>query len=351
MSLPVLSPLFGWLVGDVKARTILVHGRDQPVGDGFLQAGFFHALRCRFPKSHITFAVSKGGSPYDGSLRAVMAPFIDEVLSDQGFCMEPRQLSPLASRPLGGRQFDLVIDLEKKFWRSLAVKRVRHRIFISASRHFLFSDRWPRQWKNPAHLSDQYMLLLDAIGMPKHLDLPAPDFHDSKCDDFARRLLPDGKVYVGLAPGAGDRGKCWPLDRYYALSRLLLSRNVQPVYLLGPQEKDWVQLVADAVPDALIPAWKDGRMLPEFTCPLQTVALGHRLAAAVTNDCGIAHMLAAAQTPLVTLFGYTNAIKYAPLTPHLKTITAQDYGSKSVSAIPLDAVVAALDDLHVPGIS
>ncbi|MBI3452426.1 MAG: lipopolysaccharide heptosyltransferase family protein, partial [Rhodospirillales bacterium] len=25
------------------------------------------------------------------------------------------------------------------------------------------------------------------------------------------RLLPDGPVYIGLAPGAGNRAKCWPL--------------------------------------------------------------------------------------------------------------------------------------------
>lgn len=345
MSVPILSPLIGRLGGHIKARTILVHSKDQPIGDGFLQARFFHALRCRFPHARITFAVSQGGSVYAGPLQAVMAPFVDEVLTEQALCLHPRQLNPLIPKPLVGRQFDLVIDLEKKWWRSLAVRRVAHRVFVSASRHFLFSDRWPRRWEKPLHLSDQYMMLLDAVGMPSRLDLPAPDFRDTKCDDLARRLLPDGPVYVGLVPGAGDRGKCWPLDRYNALARRLLSRGMVPVYLLGPQEGDWVETVADAVPEALIPAWADGNLQPEFHCPLQTVAIGRRLTAAVTNDCGIGHMLAAAHAPLVSLFGYTNARKYAPRTPRLRTIIAGTYGSCSVSAIPFEAVAQTLDEL------
>ena len=50
MSLPILSPLAGRFVRPLDANTILVHGKDQPIGDVFLQAEFFHALRCRFPK-------------------------------------------------------------------------------------------------------------------------------------------------------------------------------------------------------------------------------------------------------------------------------------------------------------
>jgi hypothetical protein len=32
----------------------------------------------------------------------------------------------------------LVIDMQKTWWRTLAVRRVRHRLFVSASRHFPF---------------------------------------------------------------------------------------------------------------------------------------------------------------------------------------------------------------------
>jgi hypothetical protein len=57
-----------------------------------------------------------------------------------------------------------VIDMQKTWWRTLAVRRVRHRLFVSASRHFLFSDRWPSSFKKPERLIDQFMMLLDTVG-------------------------------------------------------------------------------------------------------------------------------------------------------------------------------------------
>ena len=112
--------------------------------------------------------------------------------------------------------------------------------------------------------------------------------------------------------------------------------------LLGPKEADWLDVVRRECPEALLPAWHGNEMRREFRSPLQTVALGFRLTAAVTNDCGVAHLLAAAATPLVALFGATNPVKYAPLTPRVTVLSARDFGSDAPDAIPYDAVQAAL---------
>jgi ADP-heptose:LPS heptosyltransferase len=343
MSVPIVSPLLARIAGASEARSILVHGKDQPIGDGFIQAGFFHSLRRRFPAARITFAVSLGSTPYAGPLRRAMAPFIDEVLSDQRLCLEREQLR--GPRPLPDRRFDLIIDMEKKWWRSLTIRRIRHGVFVSASKHFLFSDRWPRSWNKPERLADQYTMLLDAVGMPERSDLPPPLFRDEQAELFANTRLPAQGGYVGLVPGAGDRGKCWPLERFIGLAQHLSGTGRVPVFLLGPQEADWVDPVRQAIPQALLPAWNGNEMLAEFRCPLQTVELGRRLDAAVTNDCGVAHMLAASDTPLLTLFGYTNPVKYAPLTRWGKTLSAEAYNSRQTSAIPVEAVVDGLNDL------
>jgi ADP-heptose:LPS heptosyltransferase len=345
VSLPILSPLAARFARPFDPDTILVHGRDQPLGDAFLQAGFFHALRCRFPKAKVTFAVSIGGSPYADSMRTVMAPFIDEVLTAQALCLDRSQMRRSAPRPMNGRQFDLILDMEKLWWRCLAIRRTRHRVYISASKHFLFSSRWPRSWQKPAHLSLQYHMLLDAAGMPVRASLPPPNFHDAEADRRAVELLPGGRTYIGLVPGAGNREKCWPLDRFIALAHDCLAAGHVPVMLLGPDESDWLDLVRSDCPEALLPAWDGNEMRSEFRSPLQTVAVGGRLAAAVTNDCGVAHMLAAAATPLISLFGSTNPVKYVPLTPWVSVLAAREYGSGSLDAIPYGAVRAALISL------
>ncbi len=346
-----MSRLRRLLGREIAAETILVHGKDQPIGDAFLQARFFHALRCRYPKAHITFAVSLGGSAYADHLKSAMAPYLDAVLTHQGLSLDRQALNPLAPRPLAGRRFDLVIDFEKVWWQTLIVRRVRHRCFVSASKHFIFSHCWPRDWRKPAHLSEQYLMLLDALGTPQKQAVPPPNF---LCPDRvaqAATLLPPGPKYIGLVPGAGDRGKCWPLERYCAVARALTDQGLVPVFLLGPAEADFVPILRATFDAPLIPAWQGtaaaGKLVfhPAFSSPLMTVALGRHLHAAVTNDCGIAHMLAAAQTPLLTLFGYTNPTKYRPLSPRSHILSARQYGAATPEAIPVADVLSALAPL------
>jgi ADP-heptose:LPS heptosyltransferase len=85
-------------------------------------------------------------------------------------------------------------------------------------------------------------------------------------------------------------------------------------------------------------------MRPEFAHPFAMVTLGQVLEAAVTNDSGAAHMLAAGGTPLLTLFGYTNPVKYAPLTQRLITLSPSN-GGKDIESISVETAAAALDRL------
>jgi ADP-heptose:LPS heptosyltransferase len=75
------------------------------------------------------------------------------------------------------------------------------------------------------------------------------------------------------------------------------------------------------------------------------MALAKRLTLAVANDSGTSHMLAAVDTPLVSLFGPTPAAKFAPLVSRRNMLTAQQFGSDRMSAIPVEAVESALTGL------
>ena len=301
-------------------------------------------MRSRFPEARTTLAVSIGGSAYATSLQPVVAPYVDEVIENVALCLHKRQ-AVFGPRPLDGRRFDLVIDMQKTWWRTLAVRRIRNRFFISASRHFLFSDRWPRSFKKPDRLIDQFMMLLDATRQAPAVDLPPPRWYGEAEEERAHALLPAGSTYVGLVPGAGDRGKCWPLERYVALAQEQTKRGRVPVFILGPAEREWLPSLRAAVPEALAPGWHDGKLAPELRSPMQIAALGSRLAVVVANDCGAAHMLAAGDPPLVSLFGYTNGTKYRPATTRSRCIEAKSYGSSDVAAIPYEHVSAAVEQL------
>ena len=170
------------------------------------------------------------------------------------------------------------------------------------------------------------------------LAVPAAD------EAAAAAALPDGLTCVGFAPGAGNPAKIWPLDRFLAVAAGQRAAGRVPVFLLGPGEAALRPAIVAAVPGALFPldhpAWGDRPL-----SIARTVAVGRRLAAAVANDSGTSHMLAAAGCPLASLFGPTDPEKLAPRGTRLVVVAAQSFGAAAMDAIPIDAVTAALETL------
>ncbi len=111
-----------------------------------------------------------------------------------------------------------------------------------------------------------------------------------------------------------------------------------PVFLIGPAEREWETGIRAALPQAILP-------LTDLDGPPVTMALGTRLSAAIANDSGTGHMLAAAGVPLVSLFGPTAPEKFAPAAQRLTVIRAQDFGAEEMAAIPVEPVMAALTGL------
>lgn len=318
--------------------SILVYVGLDAVGDGLMKLPFLRALRSAFPQAHITWMAGKGHTVYAGSLAPLVAGLADEVLDQAGIGSRVAEL--VGRRPLAGRRFDLIVDTQRRLLTSLIVRRIRHQCFVSAAAGFLLSHaRPPKGWQRPAAMVGQLLALVElASGHPALADAPLP--RDAECERTADGLLPPGSTYVGFAPGAGGRQKCWPLARYVELAGQQQDQGRVPVFLLGPNEAPWAAELRAALPHAVLPL----QGLPAAP-PALTIALGRRLAAAVANDSGTGHMLAAADTPLVSLFGPTPPDKFAPAARMLTVVRAQDFGAEAMDAIPVAAVATALDRL------
>ena len=132
------------------------------------------------------------------------------------------------------------------------------------------------------------------------------------------------------------------MDNFIELARDLALQGRAPVFILGPQEDGWRAEIQAAVPGALFPlqAAQGG---DHGYAPALTIALAQRLAAAVSNDSGTGHMLAAGGVRLISLFGRTVAEKFTPMAADLTIIRAQDFGGREMRFIPVGAVSAALD--------
>lgn len=55
---------------------------------------------------------------------------------------------------------------------------------------------------------------------------------------FIRTNTSERMRQVLIFPGAGHRAKCWPLSRYMHLAAWLAGRGYQPVFVLGPAERE-----------------------------------------------------------------------------------------------------------------
>ena len=324
--------------------TVCVYVGLDLVGDGLMKLPFLRALRHAFADSRVTWLAGKGESVFAHALAPLARGLIDEVVEHAGI---GTRAAELFARPLGGRRFDLLIDTQRRVGTTLLVRRIAHGTFVSGAAGFLLSDRRPGlpYAKPPAMVRQMLDLVEVAAGAPAHPE--APLRLDPAVEAAAALLLPQGRDYVGLAPGAGGRHKCWPLANYLELARRLTARGLTPVFILGPGEQEWVE-PCRAVPGSVRPLQQAAGQGIAVT-PMLTIALARRLRAAVANDSGTGHMLAAGDVALVSLFGPTAPEKFAPLARRLAVLRAQDFppaGARgTMDAIPVEAVEGALAGL------
>jgi ADP-heptose:LPS heptosyltransferase len=317
------------------APRIMVYVDRDLVGDALIKLPFLRALRHAFPDATLTWVAGRGATAYAGALAPLVAGLLDRALENTG-------LGADLAASLGA--VDLVIDTQSKLATARALRRLGARRFIAPAGWYVLSQRRPRAfWRKQRPLIRRLLGLVElASGRPAEPfgELPiAP-----AVTALAARLLAQGARHVAQVPGAGGRHKAWPLERHIDLGRGLLARGILPAIILGPAEPEWHAPLRQALPGALFPL-QDAAAQGAPAGPELTVALARRCAAAVAGDCGGGHMMAAADIPLISLFGPTDPGKFAPWTRRLLVLRAQDWGSADMAAIPVSAVAAALSDI------
>ncbi|HZZ34307.1 MAG TPA: glycosyltransferase family 9 protein [Caulobacteraceae bacterium] len=320
------------------AREILIYSTGEVIGDGIIKLPWIGGLRDAMPDARIVWCAASGETVYATTLRPLAQRYIDEIISEQG--LERGAFGLWGPAPFGGRRFDLVVDTQSDWRQTIAVRRAAAGPFIAATLGFLLSSRRPRA-KPPIQIGPRIGLLF-SLAAGAQVTPTDPWKADAAALAKAARLLPDGPAYVGLAPGTGGREKRWPLERYIALARRLAASRRAPVFILGPDEAGEAAKIAAAVPQARFP---DTRAIAgdDAGGPRLVIALASRLAAAVANDAGPGHMLAAGGAPLVSLHrSARTAEKFRPAADRLELLIA-DNGD--MSSIGLDAVEAAIGRL------
>lgn len=323
-------------------QSILVYVGLDLMGDALMKMPFVRALRETYPQARITWLAGKGRTVFSGPLAPLVRGLIDEVIEDAGI---GTHASELLRRPLPDRTFDLVIDTQRRVLTTLILRRLRCKRFISGSANFLFSTVKPPSGYRKATTMIRQILDLIEIASGQKIEERTGVLYDAESLAGAKHLLPDGPTYVGLVPGAGGRHKCWPRDRFIEVARRQAAKGRVPVVILGPDETGWLEEFRTALPMARFPIQEEAAATGKAPGPLLTIALASLMKAAVSNDSGGGHLVAAGGVPLVSLWGPTVMEKAPPQTPRLITILARQFGGTEMSYIPVDAVEDAVETL------
>lgn len=322
----------------LSPRTIAVATGGEVVGDGMVKLPLVLALRRALPDAKITWL-----TPDESAYQGVLASLIGGAIND--FIVHPRpslRLGSLFGKSLFNEPFDVLIDTQGEVKRAVWLKkRVPHRVFVSPAMDArLSSVKVSSRVANEPNLIERLIGLAEAaLGQP--LERPDITFPDPKWEKAAAELLPDGKKYVGLIPGAGLATKIWPQERFIQMGRRLAEKGFTPVVILGPNEVDLGPVLASSLPMAEFPL----RNAPFNDVPM-TLALIRRMEATLANDSGGGNIALAANRPSVVIYRKaTVRNKYAPVRQNVIALAPEDFGGTIIRDITSAHVGKALGDL------
>lgn len=296
------------------------------IGDCVLASPVVEALRDRYPTAHLTWAVQSKSVPVVRGLPGLA----DTLLWDD----RHRRLRSLGSAlwRTWRERFDVVLDLQgldKAGLFSLA-SRAERRVSGAGARaiaHWSSNERVPEPENDSLHARLFYLRRASQLGIAEDAaqrffpKIPITSTHRRLADEFLSQagFLPTHRL-VGLNLGAAHAHKRWPAVRFAQLANELLAEDGNTrIVVFGaaadtPLLEEFEAELARCQPARPGMAWP-GRILVAVgrIDLMQLAAVAERCVAFVTADTGPMHIVAATGSPMVALFGPTDANLTGPV--------------------------------------
>jgi heptosyltransferase III len=276
------------------------------LGDVLLTTPMISALRAAYPNAQLDVLVY--------GCTAVMLegnPDIDNIISTPN---RPKLSDYWALLRQILRRYDLAMAVQtgdRPFFNALLAAPFRVSVVPRKpatgwwKRYFL--QRWTEFDNVNTHTVLQNLMLLDLIGVPSHFSVTPP--RSGNFQELAQRhtFLTGTQPYVVLHPLPQFTYKRWTLEGWIAVGRYLQDSGYQLVFSggLGQEEIDYVTHIASHLP-AVAFNLAGQVSLPELTHIIASAKLF------IGPDTGTTHLAAATGIPVITLFGPSNPVKWAP---------------------------------------
>lgn len=167
------------------------------------------------------------------------------------------------------------------------------------------------------HYVYKNLSLLKPLGIESDIveyGIRIPLKYNKGADEFIEsNKISKNKKTIGIHPGAGNRQKRWPAEKFVAIGKELADRGYQLIIFGGSEEADLVNKVASGIgPEAVGFIGSNALSV--------TLAMINKCHAFISNDSGLAHCAAVINVPTVVVFGPTNPEICGPIARHIRII-------------------------------
>ncbi|MGA2418840.1 MAG: lipopolysaccharide heptosyltransferase II [Candidatus Acidiferrum sp.] len=300
------------------------------VGDAIMAIPALRVVRAKFPEAHIAIlARPYVGDIYRGQQIADELIAYDWTGAHAGFAGREHLAAKLREQT-----FDTALLLQNAFdaaWLAWRAKIPRRIGYARDGRGILLTDAVavPKAGEIPAHEKFYYLELIRRIGWVTELrdeqfiQLNVAEEQLAAAEETLRAAgSRQGIVRIAVGAGASyGSAKCWPPERFAAALNALFAHMDADVILFGtPGEMP----VNDAILGKLS---RPAINLTGQTNIAELPALLSRCQVFLGNDSGAMHVASAVGLPVVAVFGPTDPVGTAPVTPRCTIVREKPYCS------------------------
>ncbi|MCX7704823.1 MAG: glycosyltransferase family 9 protein [bacterium] len=292
-----------------KIKGILVFIGESHYGDFMLSLPFFQCLREMFPDAKIIFVGHrlKGLEKFSEIL-----PFVDfyydirmrkkrEVLF-KWFSLYNLCLKENVNFLIDTQRYPVINFL-------LALLPVRYRLGYGTG-CFFSNWRFNQRGRQNIHDIFQLLALLRVLGKQDinlYINMNFPDFYLRRVYSITRNT----DKWIAIFPGASEKVKCWPYERFAAVADALFEMGYS-IFLLGSiKEKNLLVSIEEkmkhkpVIPVLIDEEFGKNPVYAAIFCSLSKLC--------ISNESGGIHFAGLVNTPIVGIFGLKNPVKWGPL--------------------------------------
>ena len=280
-------------------KKILIFSQGEKLGDGIIKIPFIYDLKKEIPNS-LVYWVANGTTVYKNVLNSFVKEKIDYIYEDFSIGIHSIYKSNKLFKELSKNEYDLIIDTQKTFIKSFYLKKLKTKIFLSNCANGIFSNiknyKKLDNDKKRYYLDNIYNLL--ELYLFKSIDKRSSIEYPKHVLSTISKLFDPKKKYFGVAPGAGEKEKIWPIKKYIEIIKKFQMIGYTPCFFLGPND-EWAKKEIQMNFEKIFEPEKYFDEIPNVHC---IMACTKFMSFAISNDSGVSHILSTGDCNLFKLF-------------------------------------------------